>query len=79
MKTLKSIVIALAVALISVPALADEGMWLLPLLEKMNIKTMQQMGCELSAADIYNIQGQQLNKKPDRGVFIQSGRKYAGK
>ncbi len=28
---------------------------------------------------IYNIQGQQLNKKPDRGVFIQSGRKYAGK
>lgn len=31
------------------------------------------------SADIYNIQGQQLNKKPDRGVFIQSGRKYAGK
>ena len=28
---------------------------------------------------MYNIQGQQLNKKPDRGVFIQSGRKYAGK
>jgi hypothetical protein len=55
MKTLKTIIIALSVALISVPALADEGMWLLPLLEKMNIKTMQQMGCELSASDIYNI------------------------
>ena len=34
---------------------ADEGMWLLPLLEKMNIKTMQDMGCKLSAEDIYSI------------------------
>jgi len=55
MKTLKKTIIALAVAFICLPASADEGMWLLPLLEKMNIKTMQQMGCELSAADIYNI------------------------
>jgi len=55
MKTLKSTIIALAVALICLPASADEGMWLLPLLEKMNIKTMQQMGCQLSASDIYNI------------------------
>ena len=55
MKTLKRSVIALAVALLCLPATADEGMWLLPLLEKMNIKTMQQMGCELSASDIYNI------------------------
>ena len=55
MKTLKRILIALAVISISLPAVADEGMWLLPLLEKMNIKTMQQMGCELSASDIYNI------------------------
>ena len=55
MKTLKRIFIALAAICICVPAVADEGMWLLPLLEKMNIKTMQQMGCELSASDIYNI------------------------
>ena len=34
---------------------ADEGMWLLPLLEKMNIKTMRQMGCKLSADEIYSI------------------------
>ena len=60
MKTLKSIVLALAVTLISAPALADEGMWLLPLLEKMNIKTMQQMGCQLSASDIYNINNSSL-------------------
>ena len=34
---------------------ADEGMWLLPLLEKLNISAMQQMGCRLSADDIYSI------------------------
>jgi len=34
---------------------ADEGMWLLPLLEKMNINTMQKMGCRLTAEDIYSI------------------------
>ena len=28
---------------------ADEGMWMLPLLEKMNIKVMQQEGCRLTA------------------------------
>ena len=39
----------------SLYATADEGMWLLPLLEKMNIKTMQQMGCKLSADEIYSI------------------------
>ncbi len=34
---------------------ADEGMWLLPLLQKLNIGTMQKMGCQLSADDIYSI------------------------
>lgn len=34
---------------------ADEGMWLLPLIEKLNIKEMQEMGLELSAEDIYSI------------------------
>lgn len=34
---------------------ADEGMWLLPLLEKMNIDRMTSMGLKLSADDIYNI------------------------
>ena len=40
---------------LSLASFADEGMWLLPLLEKMNIKTMQEMGCRLSAEDIYSI------------------------
>ncbi|KPK87611.1 MAG: peptidase S46 [Bacteroides sp. SM23_62_1] len=34
---------------------ADEGMWLLPLLEELNISIMQEMGLKLSADQIYNI------------------------
>ena len=34
---------------------ADEGMWLLPLLEKLNIGDMQKTGCRLTAEDIYSI------------------------
>ncbi len=50
----KLFTVLLAVAL-TVGAAADEGMWLLPLLEKMNIKTMQKMGCRLTADEIYSI------------------------
>lgn len=34
---------------------ADEGMWLLPLLEKLNIGTMTEMGLKLTADDIYSV------------------------
>lgn len=34
---------------------ADEGMWLLPLLEKFNIKDMKKAGCQLTADQIYSI------------------------
>ena len=34
---------------------ADEGMWLLPLLEKLNIGTMTEMGLELTAEEIYSV------------------------
>jgi hypothetical protein len=36
-------------------AKADEGMWLLPLLEKLNMGKMTQLGLKLSAEDIYSI------------------------
>lgn len=36
-------------------ARADEGMWLLPLIEKLNIGTMTEMGFKLTAEDIYSI------------------------
>jgi len=35
-------------------AKADEGMWMLPLIEKLNINKMHEMGCTLSPKDIYN-------------------------
>ncbi len=42
------------------PVKADEGMWLLPLIEKLNIKTMNQMGFKLTAKDIYDINNASL-------------------
>jgi len=53
--TMRKLLFVSMLLLVALPAAADEGMWLLPLLEKMNIKTMQQMGCQLSADDIYSI------------------------
>ncbi len=52
--------LALAVLFGTMPVKADEGMWLLPLLEKLNIKKMQEMGCKLSAEDIYSINNSSL-------------------
>ena len=49
-----------AILLGSAPLKADEGMWLLPLLEKLNIKKMQELGCKLSAEDIYSINNSSL-------------------
>ncbi len=34
---------------------ADEGMWLLPLIKKLNIDKMHSMGLQLSAEDIYSV------------------------
>ena len=51
----KSFIIFLVSVLTFGSLRADEGMWLLPLLEKLNINTMQKMGCRLSAEDIYSI------------------------
>lgn len=35
-------------------ARADEGMWLLPLIEKMNKKALKKAGCKMSTKEIYN-------------------------
>jgi len=34
---------------------ADEGLWLLSMIQQMNYEEMQQMGLQLSAEEIYNI------------------------
>ena len=58
MKRITSIIIALTVFAGS--AIADEGMWLLPLLEKMNGKAMKELGCELTPKQIYDINNTSL-------------------
>ena len=40
---------------LGITAKADEGMWLLTMLEKMNMDRMHEMGLKLSAEDIYSI------------------------
>ena len=53
---MKKILCSIAAALLLLAsAHADEGMWLLPLLEQLNIKDMQKLGCRLSADQIYSI------------------------
>ena len=58
MKKIISIITAMTVFAGSV--FADEGMWLLPLLEKMNGKAMKEMGCELTPKQIYDINNTSL-------------------
>ena len=36
------------------PIKGDEGMWMLPLIEQLNIQKMHNMGCSLTAEDIYS-------------------------
>ena len=47
--------ISVALTVAATTARADEGMWILTLLDKLNIKTMHDKGCKLSADDIYSI------------------------
>ncbi len=54
MKKINLLVISMFV-LSLFPMKADEGMWLLPLLEKMNGKKMAEMGFTLTPEDIYSI------------------------
>ncbi len=50
-----SILIICSLLFSSINLRADEGMWLLPLLEKFNINTMHEKGLKLSAEEIYSI------------------------
>ncbi|MDR1583463.1 MAG: S46 family peptidase [Prevotellaceae bacterium] len=53
---MKKILLYFIVSIILIPQTrADEGMWLLPLIEKLNIKNMKKAGFKLSAKDIYSI------------------------
>ena len=52
---MKKIFLSLACILGALSAWADEGMWLLPMLQKFNEQAMRNIGCRLTAEDIYNI------------------------
>ena len=52
---MKRFFILLAALSMTLTAYADEGMWLLPLLQKMNGKALKEAGCKLTPDEIYNI------------------------
>jgi hypothetical protein len=54
MKRLTSLLLGISL-LFSLSARADEGMWLLPLIQKLNIGKMTELGLQLSAEDIYSV------------------------
>ena len=57
MRKLLSLVVAVC---ITFSAMADEGMWLLPYIKKMNEKDMKAHGCKLKAEDIYSAEKSSL-------------------
>ncbi len=52
---MKRILAFLAALAVTVSAMADEGMWLLPLLKQLNGKDLKAAGCKLSPEEIYSI------------------------
>ena len=64
---MKKIITALALTICMV-ASADEGMWLLPLLQKFNADAMRNIGCRLTPEDIYSI-----NKTSLKDAIVQFG------
>ena len=43
---MKKLFLLIAAACVSLTAVADEGMWMLPYLQKMNIRDMKARGCK---------------------------------
>ena len=58
----------LAALVITLGATADEGMWLLPLIQQMNKKDLKEAGCKLTPQEIYNI-----NKSSLKDASVQFG------
>jgi len=67
MKKFISVFIIL-IAGLGLKAVPDEGMWLLPLIEKLNIGKMTELGLKLSAEDIYS-----LNKASIKDAIVIFG------
>ena len=67
MKKIEYLILAVAMTA-AMPAKADEGMWLLPLIDRMNIETMGEAGCRLSAKQIYDV-----NHSSIKDAIVQFG------
>ena len=66
---MKKIILTLsALVLLLAPARADEGMWLLPLLEKMNADVITRLGCRLTVDEIYSV-----NHSSIKDAIVQFG------
>ena len=65
---MKRIITMLAALVITLSAAADEGMWLLPLIQQMNKKDLKEAGCKLTPQEIYNI-----NKSSLKDAIVQFG------
>ena len=58
--TMRRLLTFLLLVGISFTAMADEGMWLLPYIKKMNSKDMKEHGCKLKPEDIYSAEKSSL-------------------
>jgi hypothetical protein len=70
---MKKIITLIAALSICMTSFADEGMWLLPLIKKMNGKAMKELGCELTPKQIYSI-----NKTSLKDAIVQFGNGCTG-
>ena len=57
---MKKIILFLTMCLMAFPAKADEGMWFLMFIERLNHRDMEKMGLQLTAQEIYSINNHSL-------------------
>lgn len=67
---MKKILLLLAITTLSLPVVADEGMWLLPLLRQQKLEEMKKLGLQVEDYDIYNPDSSSLK---DAVVIFGSG------
>ena len=57
---MKKIILFFTMCLVAFPAKADEGMWFLMFIERLNHRDMEKMGLQLTAEEIYSINNHSL-------------------
>ena len=67
---MKKILLLLSITTLSLPVVADEGMWLLPLLRQQKLEEMKKLGLQVEDYDIYNPDSSSLK---DAVVIFGSG------